>query len=70
MVKRFLTLLFMLLLPIAALAERPIVVDDANLFTASEEAQIEAAARTIVDTYQVDVVVVTSYAPKPEQSHV
>ena len=55
-------------LPIAALAERPVVVDDANLFTASEEAQIEAAARTIVDTYQVDVVVVTSYAPKPEQS--
>ena len=34
MVKRFLTLLFMLLLPIAALAERPVVVDDANLFTA------------------------------------
>ena len=41
MVKRFLTLLFMLLLPIAALAERPVVVDDANLFTASEEAQID-----------------------------
>ena len=39
MVKRFLTLLFMLLLPIAALAERPVVVDDANLFTASEETQ-------------------------------
>lgn len=68
MVKRFLTLLLTLLLPVVALAERPVVVDDANLFTASEEAQIEAAARTIVDTYQVDVVVVTSYAPKPEQS--
>lgn len=68
MVKRFLTLLLTLLLPVAALAERPIVVDDANLFTVSEEAQIEAEARTIIDTYQVDVVVVTSYDPKPEQS--
>ena len=69
MVKRFwMVLLTVLLLPLYALAERPVVVDDANLFSTQEEESIAAKAQEIIDKYQVDIVVVTSYAPKAERS--
>ena len=53
-------LMVALLLPLMALAERPLVVDDAGLFTSSEIARIAHSAQYIIDTYQMDVVVVTS----------
>ena len=40
MVKRLLALLMLLWLPVTALAQNPVVVDDANLFSTQEEAEI------------------------------
>lgn len=68
MVKRLLTLLVLLLLPITALAQNPVVVDDANLFTSQEELEIQQKALEIIQEYQVDVVIVTSYAPRRGES--
>lgn len=68
MVKRIAALLILLLLPLTALAELPVVVDDADLFTAQEEAAIEENAREIIQRYQMDVVVVTSYEPETGRS--
>lgn len=64
MVKKLWALLLLLWLPVTALAQNPVVVDDANLFTAAEEAEIEQEAMAIIQRYQVDVVIVTSYEPR------
>ena len=68
MVRRLLALLMLLWLPVTALAQNPAVVDDANLFSTQEEAEIQEKAMEIIQRYQVDVVVVTSYAPQKGKS--
>ena len=60
MVKRLLAFLMLLWLPVTALAQNPVVVDDANLFSTQEEAEIQKKAMEIIKRSQVDVVVVTS----------
>lgn len=55
----FLLLLLAVLMPMGSFAAAP-VVDDANLFTSTEIAQMEALIQTIQSTYQMDAVVVTS----------
>ncbi|MGN0777693.1 MAG: TPM domain-containing protein [Aristaeellaceae bacterium] len=66
MVKRIKHLLcltaVLLLLPCLALAGA-MVVDDADLFTAAEIQQMEEMITRIQDTYQMDVVVLTSREP-------
>lgn len=65
MVRRFLcALLAALLLPALALGADAAVVDDADLFTASEIRQMEEIIDRIREREQMDVVVVTSYDPK------
>lgn len=65
MVKRMIcALLVALLLPAMALAAGAAVVDDAGLFSAEEISQMEEAIDRIRERYQMDVVVVTSYAPR------
>ena len=56
------TLLLLLLLPTAVLAaeEQPLIVDNAELFTAEEKGSLEAQARSLSDTYKMDVVVLTT----------
>ena len=68
MVKKLCALLAALLFPLTALAELPVVVDDAELFTSQEETEIEQRAQEISQRYQVDVVIVTSYEPRTGQS--
>lgn len=53
-----------LLLPVLALASQRRVIDEAGLFTASEIQRMEAAIERIQDTYQMDVVVLTSFDPR------
>ena len=62
--KVMILLLCLLMLPVLAVAELPHVVDDAGLFTKNESAQMEAIIEQIREVYQMDAVVVTSYAPK------
>lgn len=62
--KRLLALIVaMLLVPCMALASSR-VIDDAGLFSQSEIAQMEELIAAIQDTYQMDVVVLTSYDAK------
>ena len=62
--KRLLTLIVvMLLVPCMALASSR-VIDDAGLFSQSEIAQMEELIAAIQDAYQMDVVVLTSYDAK------
>lgn len=60
MVRRFLCLLAMLLLPYAAMADNQ-VIDDAELFTSGEIALMEECIQRMADLYQMDVVVLTTY---------
>lgn len=55
-------LLLLLLLPTAVLAAEglPLIVDNAELFTAEEMGALEAQARSLSDTYKMDVVVLTT----------
>lgn len=53
-----------LLLPVLALASQRRVIDEAGLFTASEIQRMEAVIERIQDTYQMDVVVLTSFDPR------
>ena len=62
--KRLLALIVaMLLVPCMALASSR-VIDDAGLFSQSEIVQMEELIAAIQDTYQMDVVVLTSYDAK------
>lgn len=63
MVKRILCMLLaaLLLLPCAALASNPMVVDDAGLFTVFEIGDMEQIIQRIEAEYQMDIVVLTTY---------
>lgn len=55
-------LLLLLLLPTTILAaeDLPLIVDNAELFTGEELESLEALARSLSDTYKMDVVVLTT----------
>ena len=59
MVKKFLLILLLVLLPAAALAEAQII-DNANLFTASDMQEMETVITRIENEHQVDMVVLTT----------
>ncbi len=48
-----------LIVPVSAAETPPMVVDRANLLTASEEAALEAKVQNIRDTYSMDAVILT-----------
>ena len=54
-----LSLLMLVALAVPALAVTPKIIDNADLLSASEEAALEDKAQSIVDLYEMDVVILT-----------
>ena len=62
MVKRILCMLLLaLMLPCAALADNPMVIDDAKLFDILEISDMETIIRRIEAEYQMDILIMTTY---------
>lgn len=59
--KKWILLLLCLLfvLPCTVFADKPLIVDEADILTSEQELILEEKARQLVDTYQMDVVILT-----------
>ena len=67
MVKKLMAALLLLLLPLIVLAEVQ-VIDDANLFSANDIAEMNQIIERIEQEHQVDMVVLSTYAVPDDYS--
>lgn len=61
-------LCLLLILPCQVFADAPLIVDEADILSADEEAHLEQVAQRLLETYQMDVVILTIETLNGQQS--